>query len=56
MCGAGKSISPRTASHRALPIDCLIAALALDYDVPLLHADRDFDAIAQATSLQIDQC
>jgi predicted nucleic acid-binding protein len=37
-------------------IDCLIAAIAIDYDVPLLHADRDFDALAQATTLQLDPC
>ena len=26
--------------------DCLIAAVAIDQEVALLHADRDFDAIA----------
>lgn len=28
------------------PNDCLIAACAIEADVPLLHADRDFDRIA----------
>lgn len=28
------------------PNDCLIAACALEADVPLLHADRDFECIA----------
>ena len=29
------------------PHDCLISALAVEYDVPLLTLDRDFQAIAQ---------
>ncbi len=29
------------------PHDCLISALAVEYDVPLLTIDRDFHAIAQ---------
>ena len=28
-------------------IDCLIAQIALEHDVPLLHADRDFERIAK---------
>ncbi len=32
--------------------DCLIAAIAIRHDVPILHADRDFDMIARFTSLQ----
>lgn len=31
--------------------DCLIAAIAIAHDVPVLHADRDFDMIARFTSL-----
>ena len=27
------------------PIDCMIAAVAVEQDVPLLHSDRDFDHI-----------
>lgn len=27
--------------------DCLIACIAIEHDVPLLHNDRDFDAIAR---------
>ena len=34
-------ITPRS------PHDCLIAALAIEHGVPLLHDDRDFDRIAQ---------
>lgn len=33
--------------------DCLIAAVAIDHGVPLVHADRDFDAIAQVSPLEI---
>ncbi len=34
-------ITPRS------PHDCLIAATAVEYDVPLLHDDRDFESIAR---------
>lgn len=34
-------------------IDCLIAAAAIAADVPVLHADADFDALAQHTALRI---
>jgi predicted nucleic acid-binding protein len=35
-------------------IDCLIAAVAIRADVPVLHADVDFDVLARHTALQID--
>jgi predicted nucleic acid-binding protein len=31
--------------------DCLIAAIAIRHDVPVLHHDRDFDAIARHSAL-----
>lgn len=34
-------------------VDCLIAAVAIDHQVPVLHADRDFDALAQVSALAI---
>ena len=34
--------------------DCLIAAVAIDHGASLLHADRDFAAIAEVTELRID--
>ena len=34
-------------------IDCLIAAIALDADVPVLHADRDFEALARYCGLRL---
>lgn len=34
-------------------VDCLIAAVAIRADAPVLHADRDFDALARHTSLRI---
>jgi hypothetical protein len=34
-------------------IDTLIALLAIENDVPLLHQDKHFDLIAQETSLKI---
>jgi len=33
-------------------IDCLIAAVAISADAELLHADRNFAALARHTSLQ----
>ena len=32
--------------------DCLIAAIAIAHDIPVLHADRDFDIIARFSALQ----
>ena len=34
-------------------IDCLIGAVATRADVPVLHADSDFDVLARHTSLQL---
>lgn len=34
-------------------VDCLIAAIAIEYDIPVWHRDRDFDVIATYTELQI---
>ena len=34
-------------------VDCLIAAVAIREDVPVLHADADFDALARHTALQV---
>ena len=33
--------------------DCLIAALCIEFNVPLFHNDKDFDNIAKHTSLKI---
>ena len=34
-------------------VDCLIAAIAIEYEIPVWHRDRDFDAIAGYTELRI---
>lgn len=34
-------------------VDCLIAAIAIRSGTPILHADRDFDLLAQHTKLAI---
>ena len=34
-------------------IDCLIAASAIAADVPILHADEDFEVLARHTSLRL---
>lgn len=34
-------------------IDCLIAAVAIRADVPVLQADNDFEVLARHTSLQL---
>jgi predicted nucleic acid-binding protein len=35
------------------PNDCLLAAVAIRCDVPVLHGDHDFDVIARHTDLQV---
>lgn len=34
-------------------VDCLIAAVAIRNDVPVLHADADFDVLARYTPLRL---
>jgi predicted nucleic acid-binding protein len=34
-------------------VDCLIATVAINADAPLLHADSDFELIAQRTALRL---
>ena len=34
-------------------IDCLIGAVAIRADLPILHNDHDFDVLARHTSLKI---
>jgi len=36
-------------------IDCLIAACALRHDIPVLHNDRDFTALARVSPLKTRQ-
>ena len=35
--------------------DCLIAAVAIRAEIPILHNDRDFDTLARHTELQVDR-
>jgi predicted nucleic acid-binding protein len=35
-------------------IDCLIGAVAIRVDAPVLHADSDFDVLARHTPLRLD--
>jgi predicted nucleic acid-binding protein len=35
------------------PVDCMIASVAIDHDIRLLHNDRDFDYIAKHSKLKI---
>ncbi|MCF8078278.1 MAG: PIN domain-containing protein [Desulfobacterales bacterium] len=35
------------------PIDCMIAAVAIEHDVRLLANDRDFDHIAKHSNLRV---
>jgi len=35
------------------PIDCMIASVAIEHDLRLLHDDRDFDQIAEHSKLKI---
>ena len=34
-------------------LDCLIAAVAIRQGIPVLHSDRDFDALARHTELRV---
>jgi predicted nucleic acid-binding protein len=34
-------------------VDCMIAAVAIEYDLPLLHNDRDFDPIEAHCGLKV---
>jgi predicted nucleic acid-binding protein len=36
-------------------IDCLIAAVAIRADIPLLHTDADYEVLARHTALRIDR-
>ena len=35
-------------------VDCLIAAVAIDHGASILHADRDFEAIAEVSGLRLE--
>lgn len=35
-------------------IDCLIGAIAIGADVPVLHADSDFEVLARHTALRVE--
>ena len=37
-------------------IDCLISAVAIRSDVPILHNDVDFDVLGRHAELRIDPC
>ena len=47
----------RTLRRRGITIrnavDCMIASVAIEHDVPLLHNDRDFDSIAALGELKV---
>ena len=34
-------------------VDCMIASVAIEYDIRLLHNDRDFDYIAKHSKLRV---
>lgn len=34
-------------------LDCLVAAVAVRHDLPVLHRDRDFDVLARHTPLRV---
>jgi predicted nucleic acid-binding protein len=35
------------------PVDCMIASVAIEHDIPLLHNDRDFGYIAKDSKLRV---
>jgi len=34
-------------------VDCMIAAVAIEHDIPILHHDRDFDPLAKHCGLKV---
>ena len=46
----------RLLRHRGIiirrPVDCMIAAVAIQHDIPLLHNDRDFEPIEKYCRLR----
>jgi len=48
---AGRRVGLTVRSH----IDCLIAAVAIRNDAPVLHADHDFDMISKITNIKQHQ-
>ena len=36
-------------------VDCMIAAVAIEHDIPLLHKDRDFNPIAEYCGLKVQK-
>jgi predicted nucleic acid-binding protein len=35
------------------PVDCMIASVAIEHDIPLLHNDRDFEYMAKYSNLRV---
>jgi predicted nucleic acid-binding protein len=35
------------------PVACMIASVAIEHDIPLLHNDRDFDYMARYSNLRV---
>lgn len=35
------------------PVDCMIASVAIEHDIPLLHNDRDFDYMGKYSDLRV---
>ena len=47
----------RTRRRRGITIrksvDCMIAAVAIEHNIPLVHSDRDFDPIEKFCGLKV---
>lgn len=50
----GELAADRRVSHRVKPIDLLVAAVADEHKVHVLHYDHDFDLVAAHTSLSFE--
>jgi predicted nucleic acid-binding protein len=50
--GVYRSLRKRGVTIRK-PVDCMIASVAIEYDIRLLHNDRDFDYIAKHSKLRV---
>jgi len=50
----GELAADRRISHRVKPIDLLVAAVAHEHGVAILHYDHDYDTLADHTGLRFE--
>lgn len=51
----GGQVGPAISMRVRKMIDCLIAVPAIRADIPVLHADADFEVLARHTALRVER-